>query len=115
MMAKTLVVSVVVAAGIGCAPTAMAVTGEEMCQAMHWPMPLPPTVGYSLVHTSNDSILSCFDNIVPTAPDGHDAMNDPASQAYTWKVASMSPPAGTMVPRNQKISLTVVNDPSAPE
>jgi hypothetical protein len=57
-------------------------------------MPLPPTVGYSLVHTSNDSILSCFDNIVATAPDGHDAMNDPASQAYTWKVTSMSPPAG---------------------
>jgi len=54
MMAKTLVVSAVVAIGIGCAPTIIAITGEEMCQAMHWPMPLPPTIGYSLNHLSND-------------------------------------------------------------
>jgi hypothetical protein len=57
MMAKTLVVSAVVAIGIGCAPTIIAITGEEMCQAMHWPMPLPPTIGYSLNHLSNDSDL----------------------------------------------------------
>jgi hypothetical protein len=115
MVAKALVVSAVVAAGTGCAPTAMAITGEEMCQAMHWPMPLPPTVGYSLNHLSNDSVLICFDNVVAIAPDGHDAANDPENIAYTWKITSMSPPAGTMVPRNQTISLTVVNDPNAPE
>ena len=101
---------VAVAATIGCAPAAKAITGNEQCNAMHWPMPLPPTVGYSLEHLINDSLLACFDNIVATAPDGHDAMNDPASQAYTWKITSMTPPAGTMVPRNQKINLTVVYD-----
>ncbi|HXO81277.1 MAG TPA: PASTA domain-containing protein [Mycobacterium sp.] len=53
--------------------------------------------------------------MVATAPDGHDAANDPENIAYTWKITSMSPPAGTMLPRNQKISLTVVNDPNAPE
>jgi Zincin-like metallopeptidase len=55
---------------------------------------LPPTVGYSLFHFSNDSILQCFDNVTATAPDGHDAMNDPASQAFSWKITSMTPPAG---------------------
>jgi hypothetical protein len=115
MMPKTVAVGVAIATVIGCAPAAMAITGEEICQAMHWPMPLPPTVGYSLNHLSNDSVLICFDNVVATAPDGHDAANDPENIAYTWKVTSMSPPAGTMVPRNQKISLTVVHDPNAPE
>jgi hypothetical protein len=112
---KILGPAAVVVAAICCAPTATAITGEEMCQAMHWPMPLPPPVGYSLNHLSSDSILICFDNVVATAPDGHDAANDPENIAYTWKITSMSPPAGTMVQRNQKITLTVVHDPSAPE
>ncbi|OBG55764.1 hypothetical protein A5703_07390 [Mycobacterium sp. E188] len=96
------------------APTARATTGDEMCKSMHWPMPLPATVGYSLAHLSNDSILQCFDNITATAPDGHDAMNDPARDSYSWKITAMTPPAGTMVPMNQKITLTVVRDASAP-
>lgn len=100
---------------ISCAPVASAITGDEMCKAMHWPMPLPPTVGYNLNHLSNDSILQCFHNVVAKAPDGHDAMNDPARDAYAWKITSMTPPAGTMVPIDQKIRLTVVNDPNAPE
>jgi hypothetical protein len=41
-------------------------------------------------------------------------MNDPANSVYAWKIATMSPAAGTMVTRDQKISLTVVNDPNAP-
>ncbi|VBA62465.1 hypothetical protein [Mycobacterium attenuatum] len=96
------------------APVASAITGDELCKAMHWPMPLSATVGWSLVRLSNDSILSCFDNVTAIAPDGHDAMNDPASQAYTWKVTSMTPAAGTLVPMDQKIALTVVRDPNAP-
>jgi PASTA domain len=40
-------------------------------------------------------------------------MNDPASQAFSWKITSMTPPAGTMVPQNQKIDLTVVRDYNA--
>lgn len=82
---------------------------------MHWPMPLPPTVGWSINHLSNDSILQCFDNVVAIAPDGHDVMNDPARDAYMWKVTTMTPQSGTMVPMDQKIHLTVVNDPNAPE
>ena len=96
------------------APTARAITGEELCQSMKWPMPLPPTVGYSLMHLSNDSILQCFDNVKAIAPDGHDAMNDPARDANTWKIASMNPSSGTMVPRDQQINLTVVHDDNAP-
>jgi len=112
---KILYFAAAVAVVIGCAPSARAITGEEMCRAMHWPMPLPSTVGYSLNHLANDSILICLNNVVATAPDGHDATNDAENVAYAWKVTSMSPPAGTMVTRDQKISLTVVQDPNAPE
>jgi hypothetical protein len=107
---KILGVAAVVVAAISCAPPAIAITGEEMCQAMHWPMPLPSTVGYNLNHLFEGTILSCFDNVVAKAPDGHDAMNDPAAKAYTWKITSMSPAAGSMVPRIQNINLTVVQD-----
>jgi hypothetical protein len=96
------------------APTASAITGDEMCRAMHWPMPLPPTVGWSLEHLNNDSILICFDNVSAIAPDGHDAVNDPEGQAHTWKITSVTPPAGAIVPMNQKIQLTVVRDYNAP-
>jgi hypothetical protein len=49
--------------------------------------------------TSPTTASVCFDNVV----------------AYAWKVTSESPPTGTMVQRNQKISLTGLYDPSAPE
>jgi hypothetical protein len=111
---KLAAVAVMTAVTICCAPVATAITGDEMCKAMHWPMPLPPTVGYSLEHLTNDSILICFDNVTATAPDGHDAANDPERDAHTWRITSMTPPAGTMVPMNQKINLTVVRDYNAP-
>jgi hypothetical protein len=41
----------VAAATIGSAQAANAITGDEMCKAMHWPMPLPPTVGYEIDRT----------------------------------------------------------------
>jgi hypothetical protein len=114
-MKRLVTVAVVAAAAaVGCAPVATAITGDETCKAMHWPLPLPPTVGWSLMHMTNDSILTCFDNTVAIAPDGHDAQNDPVQSAFSWKVTSMTPPAGTMVMMDQKISLTVVHDPNAP-
>jgi len=48
------------------------------------------------------------------APDDHDAMNDPARDDHTWRITSMSPPAATLVPQNQKIALTVVRDYNDP-
>jgi len=48
------------------------------------------------------------------AGDSHDAVNDPASDAHTWKVTGQSPPAGTLVARSQKINLTVVRDLNQP-
>jgi hypothetical protein len=41
-------------------------------------------------------------------------MNDPARDDHTWRITSMSPPAGTLVPQNQKIALTVVRDYNDP-
>jgi hypothetical protein len=77
-------------------------------------MPMPATIGWSLMHLSNDTLLSCFDNVTATAPDGHDAINDPVNAAFTWKITSMIPPAGTMVMRDQQIKLTVVHDANVP-
>jgi hypothetical protein len=113
-MKRLVTIAIMVAATVGCARVAMAITGDEMCKAMHWPLPLPPTVGWSLMHMTNDSILMCFDNVAAIAPDGHDAQNDPVQSAFSWNVTSMTPPAGTMVMMDQKISLTVVHDPNAP-
>ena len=113
MPTKLTAAAAVTAMTICCAPVAGATTGDEMCNAMHWPMPLPPTVGWSLMHLTNDTILSCFDNVTATAPDGHDAMNDPAMTAYHWRITSMSPDAGTLIPRNQQLTLTVVHDDNA--
>lgn len=36
--------------------------------------------GLALDHLTNDSILVCCDNVPAIAPDGHDAMNDPARE-----------------------------------
>jgi hypothetical protein len=41
-------------------------------------------------------------------------MNDPARDDHTWRITSMSPPAATLVPQNQKIALTVVRDYNDP-
>lgn len=42
---KLAAVAMVAAVTIWCAPAA-AITGDELCRSMHWPMPLPPTVGW---------------------------------------------------------------------
>jgi hypothetical protein len=102
-------VAAMAAVMIGCAPAARAITGNEACDAMKWPMPLPPTVGWPLDHIDGDSILECLD-FSATAPDGHDVMNDPARDAHTWRITGMSPPAGTLVARTQTINVTVVRD-----
>ncbi len=99
------------------APAAVAITAEEAFKAMHWPMPLPDMVGWSMERTMSDSIFSCLENISGIAPDGHDVMNDTTAAPVPfswWKVATMTPPAGTMVSMDQKITMTVIRDPNAP-
>jgi hypothetical protein len=91
-----------VAVMIGCAPAARAITGEELCKGMDWPMPLPPTVGYGIDHTMNDSVLVCFDNMVATAPDGHNVMNDTIDKSPRLLEGDQHvPPAGTLVDRDK--------------
>jgi hypothetical protein len=97
------------------APSASAITGDEMCRAMHWPMPLPPMVGWGIGHLMSDSILICFDNVTAIASDGHDVLTETGpNESGNWRVTSMTPPAGTMVPMNQQIRMTVVRDYNAP-
>jgi hypothetical protein len=87
---------------------------------MHWPMPLPPMVGYGIDHIwlrdpHNERLNPCFDNMVATAPDGHDVLTETGpNESGLWRVTSMSPPAGTLVTRDQKIVMTVVPDNNPP-
>jgi hypothetical protein len=103
-------VPVMTAAAMGCAPTASAITGQQPCEAMKWPMPLPPMVGYGIDHIMNDSVLICFDQMTATAPDGHDVLAETGpNESGNWRV-TMTPAAGTLVTRDQPIHLTVVRD-----
>jgi hypothetical protein len=65
-------------------------------------------VGKNLEFLDDDPVLICLNVAAVTAPDGHDVMNDPASQAYSWRITSMSPPPGTPVAETQPSTLTVV-------
>lgn len=40
-----------------CVTVAEATTLDEQCKAMHWPLPLPSWVDWSLSHGPSDSIL----------------------------------------------------------
>jgi hypothetical protein len=76
----------VTAAGYGCgpshaSPTPTDRTMQQICDAMPWPLPLPDAVGRTLEDSINDPVLTCLNVAAATAPDGHDAQNDPARDA----------------------------------
>jgi len=89
-MMKLVPVAVIAAMAIGCAPTARAITGDEMCDAMHWPMPLPSMVNLPLDHT--DSILDCLD-FIAIAPDGHVICGERPSQRRAYVEGHRAVPA----------------------
>lgn len=83
-------------------------TVQQICDAMPWPLPLRETVGQTVNVFTDDPVLICLNVAAATAPDGHDVQNDPAMAAYHWRITSMSPPAGTLVPETQAITLKVI-------
>lgn len=100
---------------IGCAPASSAITYEQQCRAMHWPMPLPSVVGWGIDHLMSDSILGCLETVSAIAPDGHDVMDDKIGQAPgSWRMTSVKPPEGSMVTMDTPITVTVVRDYNAP-
>ena len=88
-------------------PTPTAQTAAQACAAQAWPQPVPNVVGQNL-SDAGGGVLTCFALARATAPDGHDVMNDPASEAYRWRIVSLSPPVGTLVALNTPIMLTLI-------
>jgi hypothetical protein len=97
-------------------------TVQQICNTvMKWPQPVPNAVGKTLDDIvdaplppvtdsfATDWFWNCIPNIAAIAPDGHDVMNDPMNSGHTWRIASQSPPAGTLVAENQTITLKVVH------
>jgi hypothetical protein len=82
--------------------------GEQQCDQMPWPLALPAVDGRGLDAIFNDPILICLSVHAATAPDGHNVMNDAANHPDSWRITSMTPPPGAVVPKSQSISLTVV-------
>jgi len=81
-------------------------TVNQACAAQRWPQPVPNVVGLNLFDAGNGS-LECFTIAQAIAPDGHDAMNDPARDAYRWRIISENPTAGTAVAADAPITLTL--------
>jgi hypothetical protein len=81
---------------------------ELQCDQMAWPLPLPEVDGRGLDAIFNDPILICLSVKAAKAPDGHNVMNDAANHPDSWRITSMTPPPGAVVPKSQEITLTVV-------
>jgi hypothetical protein len=76
-----------------------------ICDAKAWPQPVPVVAGKLLTDTVDGPLL-CFNVTEATAPDGHDALQDPANDT-DWTITGVTPAAGTRVTEKQPIALTV--------
>jgi hypothetical protein len=96
-------------------------TLQQRCDAEKWPQKVPNAVGKDLVADivtaplppvtdtdADDWFWICVNNIDAIAPDGHDVTNDKGPWTRAWRITGQSPPAGTLVPENQTVTLTVV-------
>lgn len=81
----------------------------KQCDQMTWPQPLPGIDGKRLDAIFNDPVLICLTLKAATAPDGHNVMNDASNHPNAWAITSMTPPPGTLVPKTQNITMTVVS------
>lgn len=75
------------------------------CDNKTWPQPVPVVIGKPLTDAVDGPLL-CFNITKATAPDGHDALQDPANDT-DWTVAGTTPAVGTLVAEKQSITLTV--------
>ncbi len=112
-----LIASAVVLAAIAVAPAADAqpTTLEALCAAQTWPRPVPDVVGLAYQPYSkriswdySGGALACWDDIRGVTADGGDARRS----AGGWNtIASISPPPGTLVERNQPLTVHVAAAP----
>ncbi|OBK74674.1 hypothetical protein [Mycobacterium sp. 1274761.0] len=107
-----LVASAVAATTVAVAPTAHAepTALERLCAAQAWPRPVPDVVGlmfepYSkrIPAGSSGGALACWDDIRAITESGRDATRAAAGGWDT--IASVAPPPGTLVDRDQPITV----------
>lgn len=97
---------------VAIAPAAHAepTTVEQLCAAQTWPRPVPGVVGlmfepYSkrIPAGSSAGALACWGDIRGVAPDGQDAAK---ASAGGWDtITAISPPPGTLVDRDQPLTV----------
>src|SRR5690349_15298628 len=109
----TLIASAMVASAVTVSPAAHAepTALDALCAAQTWPRPVPDVVGlayqpYSKRISWNTSggALACWDDIRAITADGGDARRS----ASGWNIiASISPAPGTLVERDQRLTVHI--------
>jgi hypothetical protein len=84
-------------------PTSM----QQLCDMQAWPRPVPVVSGIILDDASTGA-LGCWDNVKAIAPDGHDVENDTASSHGIYRITDVSPAPGTLIGRNDAVTVHVV-------
>ena len=87
-------------------------TPEEVCDAQHWPRPVPNVNG-QLMGQALDGSLFCFNFAKATAADGHDVLQDIVSRAPEYRITGVSPDAGKSVGRAEAVTVSVVPVPAS--
>ncbi|MFE9404960.1 hypothetical protein ACFYNY_25005 [Streptomyces sp. NPDC006530] len=77
------------------------------CTGKKWPQSVPPVMGTPLADAIDGPLL-CFNITAAVAPDGHDALQDPANDT-DWIVTGTKPAAGTNVTEDQPVTLLLSN------
>jgi hypothetical protein len=87
---------------IGTPPTSV----EQVCDAQSWPRPVPQVSGVIFDDAKTGS-LACWHNLKAITPDGTDLMNGPGDTG-PYRITDVSPPPGTLIARNDSVTLHVV-------
>lgn len=79
---------------------------QQLCDSLPWPRPVPQVAG-QLVSITPDSLDCWMDTLKMIAPDGHDfaTSSEDLNMGRSFRVASVSPPPGTMADRHDTITV----------
>jgi hypothetical protein len=109
---RALIGATLVATAVAVSPTAHAepTTLDGLCAAQSWPRPVPDVVGLrydpiaeEIPAGANGGALACWTDVHAVTPDGRDAR---VAATVGWDtIASVWPPAGTLVDRDETLTL----------
>lgn len=88
-------------------PGPPATTVEQLCQQQSWPRPIPDVTGRLLHQTVKIGALGCWTDVHAVTPDGRAPGNG------DYRIAAVTPPAGTPALRDDAVTVEVVEVDSA--